>query len=278
MSLSVTPLSPALGAAISGVDLSQPLDDDTIAEIRAAWLEHVVIVLRGQALSDDHLAAFSRRIGELDRVPGWEKFHTEGHPEVLIISNVTEDGVAIGVLGDGEASWHTDMSYVAAPPTASLLYSLEIPPEGGDTCFMNMYGALEALPDDLRAAIEGRQLNHDDNYASDGRPRPGRAEITDVSQASGSHHPIIRVHPETGKPALYLGRRLNAYMVGESVADSEVLLDRIWAELLAQEATLTYRHRWQVGDVLMWDNRCAMHRRDAFDGGARRIMHRTQIK
>ncbi len=269
-------LSAALGAELSGVDLSQPLDDATVASIRAAWLEHLVLVFRDQRVSDADLVAFSRHVGQLDQVPGWEDFHSDGHPEVLVISNVTEHGTAIGVLGDGEAAWHTDMSYRPDPPIASVLLGVEVPPTGGDTSFMSMYAALEALPPELRAELDRVELNHDDSRASTGELRPGHAEVIDVSRAGGARHPIIRPHPETGRPALYLGRRLNAYVVGMSVAASEDLLDRVWATLDAPG--LIYRHRWRAGDVVMWDNRCTMHRRDAFDPGARRIMHRTQIR
>ena len=274
--LHIEPLAPALGAEIHDIDLSEALSDKTVVALRAAWLDHLVLVFRGQQLSDAALVAFSRRFGELDTVPGWEPFSPDGFPEVLTISNVTRGDTVIGVLGDGEAAWHTDMSYMDRPPPASLLHSLEIPTEGGDTCFMSMYAALEAMPADLRQEIAGKTLNHDASYDSSGTLRSTHELVGDVSQAPGARHPIIRAHPETGRPALYLGRRLNAYIVGEGVADSEAVLDRLW-DHCDQEA-FVYRHRWQAGDLVMWDNRCAMHRRDPFDPAARRIMHRTQIK
>ncbi len=269
-------LADALGAEIRGVDLSVPLNDMTIAAIRQAWLEHQVLVFRGQHLTDTQLTEFSRHFGDLDTVSGWEPFSPKGHPEVLIISNVQENGKTIGVLGDGEASWHTDMSYLDQPPPGSLLFSLEVPDSGGDTCFMSMYAALDALPPDLQAAIEGKFLNHDSSHDSAGNLRSNHSPFTDVSTAPGAQHPIVRAHPETGRPALFLGRRLHAWVVGESIEASETLLDRIW-EHCAQEA-FTYCHRWQVGDLLMWDNRCAMHRREPFGAHARRVMHRTQLK
>ncbi len=274
--LHLEPLAPALGTEVHDVDLSAGLSDETIASLRAAWLEHLVLVFRGQQLSDAQLVAFSRRFGELDSVPGWEPFAPEGFPEVLTISNVTEGEQAIGVLGDGEAAWHTDMSYLDRPPPASLLYGLEIPAEGGDTCFMNMYAALDDLPADLRHDIAGKVLNHDSSYDSSGKLRATHAPVTDVSQAPGARHPIVRVHPETGRAALYLGRRLNAYVVEETVADSEDLLDRLWVH--CEQEKFIYPHKWRPGDLVMWDNRCTMHRRDPFDPAARRLMHRTQIK
>lgn len=269
-------LAPALGAEIRGLDLSAPLSDAAIAAIRKAWLDHQVLAFRDQHLTDAQLSAFSRHFGDLDTVPGWEPFSPAGHPEVLIISNVQEDGTTIGVLGDGEASWHTDMSYLDQPPPGSLLYSLEVPDTGGDTCFMSMYAALDALPGDLRAAIEGKTLNHDSSHDSAGNLRSNHTPFKDVSGAPGAQHPIARAHPETGRPALFLGRRLHAWIVGEDIETSELLLDRIWEHCTRED--FTYRHKWQRGDLLMWDNRCTMHRRDPFDAKARRVMHRTQLK
>ncbi len=272
----VHPLTGAIAAEIRGVDLSQPLDGATVAAIRAAWLEHQVVLFRDQNLTDANLVAFSRHFGNLDTVPGWEPFSPDGHPEVLIISNVQEDGTTIGVLGDGEAAWHTDMSYIDLPPPASVLYSLEVPETGGDTSFMSMYAALDALPGDLRSEIEDLVLNHDSSHDSAGNLRSNHSGIGDVSTAPGARHPIVRAHPETGRPALFLGRRLHAWVVGAPIDESEALLDRIWAH--CEGGDFVYRHKWQVGDLLMWDNRCTMHRREPFDAGARRVMHRTQLK
>lgn len=276
MVLHLEPLAPALAAEVHDVDLSVALSEETVAALRQAWLEHLVLVFRDQQLSDAALVAFSRRFGELDTVLGWEPYSPDGFPEVLTISNVTQGEAAIGVLGDGEAAWHTDMSYLDRPPPASLLHSLETPAEGGDTFFMSMYAALDEMPAELRAEIAGKFLNHDASYDSSGKLRSTHDPVRDVSRAPGARHPIIAKHPETGRPALYLGRRLNAYVVGQDVADSEVLLDRLWAH--CDQEKFIYRHRWQPGDMVMWDNRCAMHRRNPFDPDARRIMHRTQIK
>jgi taurine dioxygenase len=274
--LNLEPLAPALGAEVRDVDLSQTLSDETAAAIRAAWLENLVLVFRDQQLSDAALVAFSRHFGDLDSVPGWEPFSPDGFPEVLTISNVTQGDAAIGVLGDGEAAWHTDMSYLDLPPPASVLYGLETPAQGGDTCFMNMYAALDEMPADLRQAIAGKTLNHDSSYDSSGKLRSTHDPVRDVSAAPGARHPMICAHPETGRAALYLGRRLNAHVVGETVAHSEALLDRLWSH--CDQGKFTYRHRWQPGDLVMWDNRCTMHRRDPFDPAARRVMHRTQIR
>jgi taurine dioxygenase len=275
MPFETVPLAPSLGAEIRGVDLSRDLSDAEFAAVHRAWLDRLVLVFRGQSLSDAALVRFSRRFGELDSVPGWEPFSPAGFPEVLTISNVTDGDRAIGVLGDGEAAWHTDMSYIDLPPPASLLHSHEIPAVGGDTWYMNMYDALATLPDDLRRAIAGRTLNHDASHDSSGKLRANHRKFGDVSEAPGARHPMVARHPETGRPALYLGRRLHAWIVGESVAGSDALLDRLWTH--CRDGAFVYRHRWQVGDLVMWDNRCTMHRRDPFDPAARRVMHRTQV-
>ena len=274
--INVAPFESALGAEIRGVDLSDTLSEATIEAIHAAWLDNLVLLFRNQSLRDEDLVSFSRHFGELDMVPGWEPFSPEGHPEVLVVSNVQEDGTAIGVLGDGEASWHTDMAYIELPPPASLLYSLEVPVTGGDTSFMNMYAALEALPADLRQAIDGKTLNHDSSHDSGGNLRPNHQLFGDLTEAPGARHPIIRTHPGTGKASLFLGRRLHAWIVDEDITTSENILDQLWEHCL--QADFTYSHKWQQGDLLMWDNRVTMHRREPFDSGARRVMHRTQLK
>ena len=280
MTIEIIPSRSALGAEVRGVDLSKPLTDDAFMAIQQAWYDHIVLLFRGQKLSDDDLIRFSRHFGELDIAPAsatdMAGSQEKSRPEIWIISNVLENGKPIGALGDKEAEWHTDMSYVAAPPMASVLYSLEIPKTGGDTSFANMYKALEALPADLRAAIEGRMCNHDASTTSVGELRAGADAVADVRMAPGAKHPAIRTHPATGGKALYLGRRLNGYIEGYGIEESEKLLDRLWAHCARPEFSWT--HQWAVGDMLIWDNRCAIHRRDAFDGRERRVMHRTQIK
>lgn len=275
--ITFSPISDALGAVVDGVDLAA-LNDDTFEVIRQGWHQHLVLLFRDQTLSDDDLAQFSCRFGDLDLAPPQEngRRSADGHPEVMVISNVVENGVAIGNLGAGESKWHTDMNYMTEPPTGSVLYGLKVPESGGDTGFLNMYAALETLPDDLRAEIQGKEIKHDASTTSAGQLRAGAAEVTNVMSSPGAVHPIIRTHPETGRQALYLGRRGNAYVVGLSVEASETLLDRLW-EHVTQDV-FTWHHRWQPGDVLVWDNRCTMHRRDGFDPKSRRVLHRTQIK
>lgn len=277
ITLDVVRTGAALGAEVRGVDL-RAIDDGVFAAIHAAWLMHQVLLFRDQPLADADLIAFSRRFGELDHAPIQEsgRRFVEGHPELYVVSNVVENGVAIGSLGAGEAVWHTDMSYLPDPPKASVLMAREVPSEGGDTSFCTMYGASEALPDALRTRVAHLRVKHDGTYNSGGYVRAGVMPTDDPRMAAGTLHPLICVHPETGRHHLYLGRRRNAWLEGLSLEESDALLDQIWA--IATADALAWRHRWRVGDVVMWDNRCVMHRRDAFDPTARRVMHRTQIK
>jgi taurine dioxygenase len=276
-SVVVRPTGAALGADIDEVDLAGPLRPETVAAIKQAWGDHLVLRLRGQRLSDDDLMRFSRFFGELDWAPvAATNDASEGREYIMVVSNVVENGQPIGQLGAYEAVWHTDMSYVPAPPSASALYSLEAPPAGGDTGFCNMYLAYETLPAELRRQIEGRLCRHDASRNSAGELRRGFAEAPDPSQTVGAEHPIVRTHPVTGRKALFLGRRPNAYIPGLPLAESEALLDALWAHATKDE--FTWYQQWRAGDLILWDNRCVMHRRDAFDPNARRVMHRTQIK
>jgi taurine dioxygenase len=276
-SLTIVPSGARLAAEIRGVDLRH-VDDAAFAAIHRAWLEHLVLLFRGQPLDDDALIAFSRRFGELDWAPIQEtgRRFVEGHPELYVVSNVVENGVPIGSLGAGEAVWHTDMSYLPDPPKASMLYALEIPPSGGNTGFVNMYAVYEALPAALKQRVAGLRVKHDGTYNSGGYLRAGVAATDDPRDAPGTLHPLVCTHPETGRKCLYLGRRRNAYIEGLPLAESEALLDEIWR--YAEREDLTWYNSWRVGDLVLWDNRCTMHRRDPFDASARRVMHRTQIK
>lgn len=273
----VRPSGAALAADIAGVDLAGPLAPETVAAIKRAWADHLVLRFRGQNLSDDDLMHFSRHFGELDWAPvAATNDAPEGREYIMVVSNVVENGQPIGQLGAYEAIWHTDMSYVDEPPMASALYSLEAPPSGGDTGFCNMYLALETLPAALRRAIEGRTCIHDASRNAAGELRRGFVDAADASRTVGAAHPIVRTHPITGRQALFLGRRRNAYIRGLPLADSEALLDALWEHATRRE--FAWYQQWRAGDLILWDNRCVMHRRDAFDPATRRVMHRTQIK
>ena len=275
MSIEVTPTG-TVGATLTGVDLAAATAAD-IDAVKRAWYRHDVLVFRNQRLTDDDLLAFSRHFGTLDPPPnqGAGRKSPPGYPDVYVVSNVLdEQGEPIGALGDGEALWHTDMSYVAQPPDASMLYALEIPAAGGDTSFCSMKAALAKMPRELVDRIRGLDIKHDGTYDSGGYLRKGVAASADPRASVGTPHPIVVEHPVSGDRGLYLGRRRNAYIMGLDVAESERLLDEIWSYVEAA----VYVHKWALGDLVLWDNRTTMHRRDAFDPKSRRVMHRTQIK
>jgi taurine dioxygenase len=287
--IEVKPTGAALGADIEGVDLARELSLDAVDAIKQAWADHLVLRFRGQRLDDDQLIRFSAHFGELDwapviaasrvKIPGEDRYVEsveEGRRYISVISNIVENGKAIGALGAYESVWHTDMSYNPEPPCASALYALEAPPSGGDTGFANMYFAYETMPGELRQQVEGRLCRHDSTYNSAGELRRGFSEVTDPRKAPGADHPIIRTHPVTGRRALFLGRRRNAYILGLELEESDRLLDALWAHAARPE--LTWYQQWRVGDLVLWDNRCVMHRRDEFDPNSRRLMHRSQIK
>jgi taurine dioxygenase len=273
----VIPTGKPVGADITGVNLSQLTDADFQA-ILAAWMKHNVLRFREQDLTKDQLLEFSARFGELDKAPinmtgePW----IAGYPNLAVMSNIIVEGQPVGSLGYGEAVWHTDMSYNDVTPSGALLYALEVTKEGGLTGFISMYDAYDTLPDDLRQAIEGKQIKHDASRNSAGELRKGYKEFTDPREAPGAIHPIVVRHPVTKRKALFLGRRPAGYVVGLPLEESEALLDRLWAHSTKDENA--WYQKWNVGDLLMWDNRCVMHKRTAFDPNERRFMLRTQIK
>jgi len=280
MTISIRNLDAPLGAQIDGVDVSRPLPQTDIDTIETAWRERLVIVFHGQNLSDPQLIAFSRNFGDLDPPgpnPYGEPFN-KAHPELNVISNVVENGKPIGNLGDGEAVWHADMTYVDVPPKAAMLHALEVPPPeaGGNTYFANMFEAYETLPADMKKAADGAIAVHDASRNSAGLLRKGYKEVTDVRQTPGAHHPLVRTDAKSGRKALFLGRRPNAYVLGLEVGESEALLDALWAH--ATQPRFVMCHEWKVGDLLMWNNLSVLHRRDPFDPKTRRVMHRSQIK
>ena len=290
MTVQVQPFAAALGADITGVDLRKPLAPEDRDAIRKAWLDNLVLRFRDTPMSDDEHMAFTRQFGELEFNPakliekqyGVETAQTgrrrEVPPEISVISNIVEDGKAIGGLGDGEAFWHTDSSFVDVPPAASLLRCLECPPPsaGGATSFLNCYAAYDDLPAATKSRIDGLTMIHAATHSSGGKAHKGFETVADVSKVPGARQPMVRTHPETGKKALFLGRRINAYVIGLPVEESEALLDELWAH--TTQPKYTWTQEWRVGDLVWWDNRCAMHRRDAFDPASRRLMHRTQLK
>lgn len=273
----IHPVSPTLGAEIRDIDLSQPLNPAAASTLADALDRHLVLVFRDQTLSDADLVRVSGHFGPLDKAPITEngRLHAPGYEEVYVISNITENGRPIGALGAGESVWHADMTYLETPPYASSLYALEVPAEGGDTGFLSMFSAYDALPEPLKRKVEGLSIKHDSTTNSGGYLRQGFAPPTDVATSPGTVHPLVIAHPVTGANALLLGRRPHAHIPGLSVTESDALLDEIWAAAVRPE--LAWHHRWRVGDLVMWDNRWTMHRRDPFPDDQRRRMHRTQI-
>ena len=274
----IIPIGEMIAADIQDANLSQPLDDVSIAAITEAWNENLVLRFRNQHLSDADLIRFSSYFGELDP-PGPNPYGVTflpEFPEINVISNVKDDtGVPIGNLGDGEAVWHADMTYIDNPPEAGILYALEVPVGQGDTYFANMVAAYNDLPSDLRVAIEGKTLIHDAAHNSAGMLRKGYEEITDIKLTPGARHPLA-YEDQHGRVSLFLGRRPHAYIVGMEESDSDSLLDALWAH--ATRPKYSWHNEWQKGDLVMWQNRMVMHRRDAFDPSTRRVMHRTQLK
>lgn len=279
----IQPSGGALAADVHGVDLARPIGEAAFAQILDAWNRHLVLRFSGQKLDDPTLMKFSARFGELDRVPiaaaSLDRADSGVVPEaaewVAVIASVKKDGKAMGSLGSYELVWHTDMSYNPLPPRASLLYALEVPPDGGNTGFLNMYEAYETLPPELKRAVDGKSCIHDSSRNSAGELRKGFQRTLDVRQTPGAVHPLVRLHPVTKRKALFLGRRPGAYVHGLSVEDSETLLNAVWAH--ATQERFAWYQKWRAGDLVLWDNRSVMHRRDAFDENLRRLMHRTQI-
>lgn len=276
--MKITPFDGPLGAEVQDFDASAAHDQKTFDTLGEALARHLVLLLRGQNLDDPALLRFSKGFGELDP-PGPNPYGAPflpEYPDINVISNIVEDGRPIGNLGAGEAVWHADMTYIERPPRAALLYAIEVPEGQGDTYFSNQFKAFEEFPKNLKEACEGRTLIHDAAHNSAGILRKGHREPKDATETVGAEHPVIRRDAATGEKALFLGRRPHAYVKGLPLAESEALLDALWAE--ASRPELVWRHSWRPGDLLIWNNLGVLHRRDSFDASARRVMHRTQIK
>lgn len=277
MELTISPVQGRFVAEVAGVDLSQILDEQTFARIHDAFLEHSILVFRGQDLSNEQHIAFSRRFGELE-------IHTAKHwllpdfPEILVLSNRGEKGTR--PIVNGGAYWHSDITYKANPPLGSLLYALQVPPQGGDTLFADMYAAYETLDDETRAQIEDLEAVHryGDRYrmmASEDNDRPPLTEAQ-LAEVPDVVHPVVCTHPETGRRALYVNEGFTIGIVDMPRAEGKALLQRLFSHSV--QPAIIYRHRWQVGDLVMWDNRCTMHRATEYEVRHTRAMHRTTIQ
>jgi taurine dioxygenase len=275
--IQVKPVDGPLGAEVSGVDLSQNLSVSDLVTVRRAWLQHCVLVFRDQHLTDEQLVRFGQQFGELHRVAYTDHRRPEGVPmEVELVSNIVLNGQPIGLLGDAEVAWHSDMSMWEEPATATVLYAEEVPAQGGGTRFCNLITAYEELSDVIKKSIQGRKSIHDAAYMADGSVRAGYEQIKDKSHGPGARHPIVRTHPETGSKALYLGRQGYGYILGLPVEDSDSLLATLWEHMV--QPKYVWEHNWRKGDVLMWDNRCVAHARGALVGRQRRLLRRVTVK
>ncbi|MEK9821034.1 MAG: TauD/TfdA family dioxygenase [Gammaproteobacteria bacterium] len=276
--IAIQPMTPTFVAEISGVDV-RSITDAEFEQLYAAWLEFGVLRLRDQPLNEDELQAFSARFGPLEEIPMGRLSESARakikNRYVTQLSNIIVDGKPIGGLGNAEANWHSDMTYVDTPPPASVLLGVEIPAEGGDTYFADQYAAYEALPDSLKHQIEHLTIKHDAAHTSVGKLRPGFEAFDDPRDAPGAVHPVVTRHEETGRLALYLGRREWAYLPGLSLAESEALLNELWR--YATPPGSVWQQQWQPADLIIWDNRRVLHRRDDFDPQARRLMKRCQV-
>jgi taurine dioxygenase len=263
------PLSPALGAEIVGVDLSEEIEDHIFEQIRDAWHRNLVILLRGQELSEEDQVRFAEKFGPPAVIH--TKQFVRNHPAVMLISNIREDGKPIGALPDGEMHFHTDQCHQERPAMASMLYALEVPSTGGNTLFANGYAAYATLPDGIKRRIEGRKALNAYDYDSAAMKRGTR-----LAEGVPSYvHPVVRTHPATGRKALYVNRLMTVRIEGLSEPESNELLATLFDHQERHE--FIYEHVWRQGDLLMWDNRCTLHARTDFNPNERRLMRRVTI-
>lgn len=290
--LNIVPSGAAVGAEVRRIDLSQPIPEDVAQALRDAWSKHLVLLFRGQEMDPERYLTAARVFGTPQvgaarayyvKAGTLDTMHTLPVPEISILSNLDRNGKPVKEndgLGSLEVVWHTDNSYIEEPPAGSTLYAREIPDDGtGKTSFSNQYLAYEELPDDLRRAIAGKRSKQDASRNSAGVLRPGVKKPEKAEDVPGPMHPMVRVHPATGRKALYLGRRRiwpSQFIEGVSHEESEGLLDRLWAH--ATQPKYAWTHIWRVGDMLVWDNRCAMHYREPINSEQRRVMWRSQFQ
>jgi len=273
MSFTVSPLSDALGAEIRGLDLSQPIDRPDMESLREAFHQNLILLFRDQDLTWEQQIDFAGLFGPL----GVRKRKADDRPEgkaadhMMLVSNIRKDGKPIGSLPDGEMLFHHDMCYVPAPDMATLLYAIEATRDGGHTLFANMHAAYETLADELKTAIEGRQVLQIYNYIPTLRVDP------DDDREKWDHcvQPAVIVHPATGRKALYVNQLMSARIEGVPRAESDALLAAIRDHL--DRPQLTYEHVWRAGDLMMWDNYCTCHARTDFPPDQTRLLRRCTV-
>ncbi len=263
-------LSPALGAEIRGLDLARPLDHGTVAALRAAWLEHLVLVFRNQSLTEADQVAFAQLFGMPVGSRSTER-KDGGDSRVMLVSNVRENGKPVGVLPDGELMFHADSVFLEKPLKGALLYAQEIPREGGNTLFANMYMAWDSLPDAVRSRIRTVDAVHAYDYSTQ-----IKTAAFDRSRVPHAVHPAVCVHPETGREVLHVNRLMTEELVGLNAEDGRAVLELCFAHVERPEHL--YEHVWQIGDLVMWDNRCTQHARTDFAAGERRLLRRVGLE
>ncbi len=282
--IEVVPCRAALGGEVRGIDLTT-IDDAIFDRLHDIWLEHLLLVFRGQRFSADDLVTLVRRFGtpvtssalhkrSLDERTANKVFSLP--PEVTVVTNVKENGKPVGILGDGEVVWHSDFSFKEAPTAARMLLAVEIPPAGGLTYFTNCYAAYDTLPDAMKRRLSGMTIKQANIVDTAMQVRPGASLDMDIREVPGPSHPVISTHPETSRNMIFLGRRHGAYVNGLSLEDSEALLDELWAHTV--QPKFTYVHEWAVGDIVVWDNRATLHKRDAFQSDSRRVLYAAQVE
>lgn len=274
----VRPFTEKVGAEIVGLDLSRPLNDADFARVHRAHLDHHLVVFRDQQITPQQQIDFSRRFGVL-QIHVLKQFLLPNHPEILIVSNIVENGQPVG-LGDAGKYWHSDLSYKELPSLGSMLYAQELPSEGGDTLFADMHQAWETLPEHLRKAVEGRSAVHsytsryrDGRNAENWRPTLSAEQLAQVAVVS---HPVVRTHPENGRKALFVSEGFTTHIVGIPEDESRAILDEIYAHSVRAENV--YRHKWQENDMVFWDNRSLIHLAGGTPDHLRRRLHRTTIQ
>jgi len=277
--IQVTPLSPACGAEISGIDLSKPLGEHEVRAIRQAWNKHLVLVFRGQQVSQDDQLRFASYFGDLGsrkKAPEGLRARAEGiqqdHEKVLLVTNIKVDGQSIGAFGDGEFWFHIDSGYSARPYKYTFLYAIELPSRGGNTMFSNMYRAYEAVPAALKEELKGKKALHIHEYN-----RAKQAGSSgDISSIPHYFHPVFVTHPETGRKTLFVDRLMTTRIEDMSQDDSDAILNQLYD--IGERRDFIFEHEWKLGDFLMWDNRCTIHARADFPKEERRLLRRCTVE
>lgn len=272
MGLKIRPLQKTFGAEISGLDLSKSLDSQTINEVKSLWHQYGLLLFRDQAMDEAEIVSFSRQLGDLE-IHIRKEFLSQKSPEILYISNMTKEGKPVGILADSEVGWHYDQIYLPRPAVGSFLFSVILPSSGGETSFSNMSAVYEALPQSIKNIIDGKKALQ--SYEAFNALYSVPTSTEQKKKTPDIEHPIVRVHPYSGKKALYICPGMTTQIIGLDKSTSDDLLQELFAWSVKPE--FVYSHVWQLGDGLLWDNACTMHRREPFDPNQERLMKRTTI-